>query len=106
MSTEPNGPTGPHDSVSGGLPDDFWYTSDDPTIADASHAGRTLRGLAVPAVGLFIRAIVAALPAGFWVAVFQLVIRLLPYLTTPAMKGAAMGVTSSQIEDAIRKAAD
>jgi len=72
-----------------------------PQINDAAHGGRVLRALALPNISVIIRAIVAALPASFWVSVLQLVIRLLPYLTTKAMNGAAMGVLPSQVEDAI-----
>lgn len=72
-------------------------------INDPAHAGRALRALALPNISVFIRAIIASLPASFWVSIVQLVIRLLPYLTTKAMSNPMMSVTPSMVEDAIIK---
>ncbi len=74
-----------------------------PAITDAAHAGRTLRALALPSISVIIRAIVAALPASFWISVVQLVLRLMPYLTTQAMAGAEKVVSQDDVESAINK---
>ena len=77
-----------------------------PWIASPEHAGRVLRSMSLGSIGLILRGLIAALPAGFWTTLAAIAIRLMPYLSTPALEGSAGVASQSQLESAIRRTAD